>query len=262
MASQQADGANGADVSTYNGEPDAQGVIWVVSRVTKPDLLAPADFVDWYENIHVDEVLATGGVPGAARFERVPSSSSPSSSPALWELDSSKNNKLAAYQWLTVYAFPSVNYRFTPRFKGLDGQAKPKGDGLQRIFSKSAFATSFCGITGQRPEKAGIAESRPARFLWLATIDAAEVAASAVRSAEVAERLGGVSGVVRVQVLDFRGSSTLMEFSRGPGAEGTCVFVYSDEAIDGESVAAPLGEFGNITSIALFRSGKRYGCWM
>src|SRR5450756_636355 len=114
--------AAGIDASTYTGEPDAQGIIFVASRVTQPLHLSSAAFVDWYENIHVQEVLDTGGVPGAVRYERTEHAGG---------FSAVDGRGLREYQWLTVYAFPSVNYRFTPRFKALDGQSAPKDDLLE-----------------------------------------------------------------------------------------------------------------------------------
>lgn len=66
-----------------------KGVLWVSSRVTKPDKLSGEKFCDWYENvtisnlssthllahrrtqIHIQQVLSLAGLPSAIRYEAI-----------------------------------------------------------------------------------------------------------------------------------------------------------------------------------------------
>jgi hypothetical protein len=148
-------------------EPDP-GIIWVASGITRPDKLPADKFVTWYENTHVQEVLATGGVPAAARYQNVrvgaestcknmrapsaaaaagpgpgPDSDKSSNSDGIIELDA---------PWLTVYEFPSLAFRHTDRFKALDGQTKPKGTLLEDIFANAVYATRFSRLLYLRSE--------------------------------------------------------------------------------------------------------------
>src|ERR1700761_7135771 len=154
---------NNLEPASSQPDRDEQGIIWVASRVTQPAQLSADDFVHWYETIHVQEGTATGGVPGAVRYESIPS-----------DADSNQaGNRLAPYPWLTVYAFPSLNFRFTDRFRGLDGQKKPDSDVLQKVFSKAAFATRFCGLVYLHAlaKEGDIGEQKPAEYLFLVTLE-------------------------------------------------------------------------------------------
>jgi hypothetical protein len=53
-----------------------KGVIWVSSRISRPDEmrpgvppLSPERFCEWYEETHIQEVTALRGVPAAVRWE-------------------------------------------------------------------------------------------------------------------------------------------------------------------------------------------------
>ncbi|KAF2439030.1 hypothetical protein P171DRAFT_340638, partial [Karstenula rhodostoma CBS 690.94] len=116
-----------------------KGIIWVSSRLSYPPrdqtragipALTPERFCDWYENTHIQEVTALGGVPGAVRWEAV----HPQPTSHAWS---------AAAPWLTVYEMPDVAYRNTPEFKGLDGQSPPKDALLHEIFEQARFDTRF-----------------------------------------------------------------------------------------------------------------------
>ncbi|KAF2104647.1 hypothetical protein NA57DRAFT_70854 [Rhizodiscina lignyota] len=109
----------------------APGILWVSSRITQPSALPREKFTSWYEDVHIHEVVALSRVPAAARYEAV-QGIVPDDAPYLNKAD-----------WLTVYEMEDVGFRFSPEFKGLDGQTKPKGNLLEEVFSKARFETRF-----------------------------------------------------------------------------------------------------------------------
>jgi len=231
---------SGEDTSTLDGETPAPGIIWVASRTTQPTL-KPADFVDWYENVHVQEVMDTGGVPGATRFTL---SARGSVDPA----------GLGEYAFLTVYCMPDVTYRFTPQFKSLDGQSKPKGDMLERIFSKARFATRFCALTEVAPQE-DIERQKPASYLVVCTVEAGQDVKG------VGEKMNSLDGFVRCQVFEQRAGTVLSEFSREDGVNGTIVMVGVEGSGQMEKVGEIVGKYGKVVELAEFKAGRRYGCW-
>lgn len=108
-----------------------RGVLWVSSRITQPAALSRDKFTSWYEDQHINEVVALPGVSAAVRYEAV-RGVVPDDAPFLNKAD-----------WLTVYEMEDVGCRFSKEFKGLDGQTKPKGNLLEEIFSKARFETRF-----------------------------------------------------------------------------------------------------------------------
>ncbi|KAF2032161.1 hypothetical protein EK21DRAFT_99254 [Setomelanomma holmii] len=86
----------------------AKGVLWVSSRVTKPDKLTADKFCDWYENTHIQEVLSWPGLPSA-----------------------------------TLYEMRDIEYRHSDDFKALDGQTTPSKDLLNCVFKNARFDTRF-----------------------------------------------------------------------------------------------------------------------
>ncbi|KAK3078367.1 hypothetical protein LTS18_007696 [Coniosporium uncinatum] len=109
------------------------GVLWVSSMVARAERLSNEDFNDWYLNVHVDQVVATGGVPSAARYEAVPILP-PDAKRATWAMEAT---------WLTIYELPSLAHRYSPAFTNLDGQSKPDPTLLDRIFRNAKFETRF-----------------------------------------------------------------------------------------------------------------------
>ncbi len=47
------------------------GLIWANSKVTKPVNLSRQSFSDWYKDTHVPDVLKTGAVKEACRYEAI-----------------------------------------------------------------------------------------------------------------------------------------------------------------------------------------------
>ncbi|KAF2663312.1 hypothetical protein BT63DRAFT_124344 [Microthyrium microscopicum] len=238
-------------------DDSSAGIIWVASRTTQPSL-KPEKFVDWYENIHVQEVIATGGVPGAVRYERV--GSEPTGS------QSGDEEKLGAYGWLTVYAFPQLGFRHTAQFKGLDGQKSPKGDLLDTIFKKAEFATRFAGLKGvwadgKWSDGGKIEGFRPAEWVVVATLVSDGDGGGKAIGAEEGKALEGLKGFVRAQVFDIAESSVLCEFERRKGLMGTMVMVGFEGEPDGEAVGKVVGRMGKVVERSVFKKRRGYDCW-
>ena len=45
------------------------GLVWCNSAITKPVDLSPQVFCDWYRDVHVPDVLETGAITNASRYE-------------------------------------------------------------------------------------------------------------------------------------------------------------------------------------------------
>lgn len=108
--------------------PPPTDLVWVASRITKPQNLTPSAFCDWYENTHIQEVTALSGIPSAARYELLPGFGFPGA---------------LAHPWLTLYEMREVGFRKTEEFRGLNGQSRPDGRLLERVFRNAEFDTRF-----------------------------------------------------------------------------------------------------------------------
>jgi hypothetical protein len=144
----------------------APGILSVASRVTRPDRCSNEKFNDWYENQHIDEVVALSGIPGAVRYEVIPYS----------EIAGAKVDEkdlppwLGRAQWLTLYEMEDVEFRNTREFKGLDGQTTPKDNLLDEIFRNARFETRFGGLVYTDDTEAKNAKHRPSTLLIAATL--------------------------------------------------------------------------------------------
>jgi hypothetical protein len=230
-------------------EADESGVIFVASRVTQPAKLTEGEFVKWYEDIHVPEVLATGGVPGAVRWVRVSSATA--------DEEEEERNGFARFPFLTLYAFPSMQFRFTRAFRGLDGQTSPKGDLLERVFSRAEFATRFCALVWD-----AVGDSE-------VPVPSGAVAVVSVTGGLSAEEIGGrvksaMEGIGRVQVYDTRDSTVLCEFVRRHGWSGFMIFVWLQD-VEGSDRILELTRDAVKPAVAeewaVFKSGLRYADW-
>ncbi|KAH7065730.1 hypothetical protein BKA63DRAFT_376612, partial [Paraphoma chrysanthemicola] len=133
----------------------AKGILWVSSRVTKPDRLSPENFCAWYENTHIQEVLSLPGLPSAARYEAI----QPQPSEDTWSTEA---------PWLTLYDMHHVEYRHSPDFKALDGQTAPSEELLDRIFINTRFDTRFYAQV--QDFDVSRAKAGPARFIISAAL--------------------------------------------------------------------------------------------
>lgn len=126
--------------STPHGSvPGKPGILFVASGVVHPDVLDPLDFVDWYENTHIQEVQSTGGIAATQRYESLSFHSRKRDSTAT-EVVENQNLK---FDFLTVYNMPDLSFRETEAFNNLDGQSVPNEELLQKLFKQSAFITRF-----------------------------------------------------------------------------------------------------------------------
>ena len=231
------------------------GVLWVSSGITQPSKLTPANFTSWYEDTHIWEVLATGGVPRATRYEAVPAARSPA--PTM------------TAAWLTVYEMPDVEFRRAAPFKGLDGQKTPKANLRQEIFENAVFSTRFGEMVGgERAEGVG---DGPAAFVVSETVevgsgsegeDEVEVWYRDVRVPAVKK----VNGWVRSRRFRIVDSTVLDEFRRrdGMGTGNKVAYLALHEfdgdefPFDGISSIGGLEKF-NDPELGYFRRKRIYG---
>ncbi len=125
--------------STETKIPSNPGILWVASTVLHPNRLNPHDFVDWYENTHIQEVQSTGGISGSQRYESLAFHKQERDSSVK---DDTPNEKLD-FSFLTVYNMPDLAFRESAAFRGLDGQSKPSEQLLDKLFKQAAFVTRF-----------------------------------------------------------------------------------------------------------------------
>ncbi|KAF1985349.1 hypothetical protein K402DRAFT_334621 [Aulographum hederae CBS 113979] len=136
------------------------GVLWVSSMVANKDKLTDEKFDDWYANIHVDQVVATGGVPCAARYYA--ESILPPGSRPPWLLEPN---------FLTLYHMPDLYHRFSHAFTNLDGQTKPDQTLLDTIFANARFETRFYAhISTHFGPASGAPSDRPADLIISAAL--------------------------------------------------------------------------------------------
>lgn len=240
------------DMSSITSKP---GILWVSSAISQPTKLPPKKFTTWYEDTHIGEVIATGGVPSASRYE------------AVQPLSTSKPLKATMEApWLTVYEMPDVKFRHTKTFKGLDGQTKPKGNLLEEIFSNAVFKTRFCELLDR--QEAEEAKKGPARWAVSATEEVQggteQEKKVGERYVEVVRRARSVKSWVRSRRFRIVDSTVLDEFRRGDGLGcGERVAYGVLHEFEGEEFpwegASGLMEGGRDTEIGYFRRKRVYG---
>lgn len=110
--------------------PPTPGLIFVLSKPLPTSegssSLTAEDFCTWYEETHIQEVQATGGISSTQRYERV------------------NLNQKCRYDFLTVYHMPDLQFRHAAVFKGLAGQSRPSDELVAKIFERAEFCTRFC----------------------------------------------------------------------------------------------------------------------
>ncbi len=78
------------------------GVFCVRSRLTDPVSLPAPAFMQWYDDVHIPDLLAAG-VPAAWRYETAPSSSTTAADPS----------------YLVVYKLPDIAFVHSAAFKAV-----------------------------------------------------------------------------------------------------------------------------------------------
>ena len=122
--------------------PSKPGLLIVSSKILNPSNLSPSTFCSWYENTHIQEVQATGGISHTHRYESLSFISKHREDKALDGLI--PENRNCTHDFLTLYHMPDLSFRSTTAFKGLAGQSRPNEELVKGIFEQAEFCTRFC----------------------------------------------------------------------------------------------------------------------
>lgn len=74
------------------------GLLWVNSKITKPDDLSPEAYKTWYEDIHIRDIFKTSGIREASR----------------WQALDPKEDR----PYLALYPLEDLDFLATDEFKG------------------------------------------------------------------------------------------------------------------------------------------------
>lgn len=86
--------------TTYDGPKlSGPGIFYSTSRISKPDQLSVEAYNKWYNEVHIRDVLATGGVTTAFRFRNA--------------------NPKADRPYLAIYHVPDLGVIQTEKFKSV-----------------------------------------------------------------------------------------------------------------------------------------------
>jgi hypothetical protein len=107
------------------------GILLSISRVAKPNELSDAAFNKWYNEVHIRDVLATGGVTRAVRFREA--------------------NPKATSPYMAVYTVPDLSVIHSDAFKNIPmtDESLPGGG---NIHSFANFNTRFYSLVQEYPE--------------------------------------------------------------------------------------------------------------
>ncbi|QDS69723.1 hypothetical protein FKW77_009962 [Venturia effusa] len=216
------------------------GILSVGSSVTRPERCSEETFCEWYENLHVDEVVALSGVSGAVRYDAVPFAEVVGQDGV--SQDRASQDVVSQYglgkgccsplwagraSWLTLYEMDSVEFKETKEFKGLDGQSAPKGNLLDEIFRNARFETRFGELVFSDDAGAVGSRQRAADLLVSTTLTpASDANAEELVKWFKKERVGSfakLESYVRTRLFRLVDTSVLHEFVRrvpdpvGPG---------------------------------------------
>ena len=75
------------------------GLLFVNSKITKPDDLSPKDYSRWYDEIHIPDIFKTSGIKEASRWQSV--------------------NSDDERPFLALYPLEELNFLNTDEFKGM-----------------------------------------------------------------------------------------------------------------------------------------------
>ena len=144
--------------------PSKPGLLIVSSKILNPSNLSPSTFCSWYENTHIQEVQATGGISHTHRYESLSFISKHREDKALDGLI--PENRNCTHDFLTLYHMPDLSFRSTTAFKGLAGQSRPNEELVKGIFEQAEFCTRFCESIERHALLLGERENQePAPFL-------------------------------------------------------------------------------------------------
>ncbi|KAL5118709.1 hypothetical protein ACEQ8H_003386 [Pleosporales sp. CAS-2024a] len=116
------------------------GILWVSSRIINPDKLSASKFCEWYEDMHIQQVLSASGLRSAIQWTAV---SAQPSGDAL----------SAAAPWLTVYEMDEIEMQESGAFKAaaldLDGPSRPRAELVEGIFKHARFDTRVYALVSE-----------------------------------------------------------------------------------------------------------------
>ncbi|KAF2124268.1 hypothetical protein P153DRAFT_258663, partial [Dothidotthia symphoricarpi CBS 119687] len=107
-----------------------RGILWVSSQIENRDALTPEKFCEWYEDTHVQEVLALPGFPSASRWQIVVPGSS------------STDAQSTRPPWLTVFEMRDIAYKDSPAFQAVHNQVPPL-ELIQQVYAHVGFDIRF-----------------------------------------------------------------------------------------------------------------------
>lgn len=197
-----------------------KGILWVSSRIVDEQKLSDDKFCDWYENIHIPDVHSLPGIPSATRY----AASTPSPFPTSWS---------EVAPWLTVYDMPSLEYKDSAEFKGLDGQSNPAEEGvLEGIFRCARFDTRFYA---ERDVIGNFSSQGSARYMVSIGLDMKGDGGEDCEKG-LKEGLGKnyekLKGWVRTRWYELVSGTTLERFERRVGAMPKWLVLYEFEGED------------------------------
>ncbi|EPE02869.1 aldehyde dehydrogenase [Ophiostoma piceae UAMH 11346] len=132
------------------------GVLWINSGVNDEQELAYDDYVQWYEEVHIRDVMnaaAAEPLPSARRYERVPAEGSSEDST---EASAHKSKK---HPFLVVYDMPDLAFGSSEAFRQIPmGHPRlPDGGPIGRLATFHArFAREVSSSRGDKKKRGGI----------------------------------------------------------------------------------------------------------
>ena len=48
-----------------------KGLLWVNSKITKPESITPTNFDKWYNDVHIPDIFKSGGIFSAYRYKNI-----------------------------------------------------------------------------------------------------------------------------------------------------------------------------------------------
>lgn len=194
------------------------GVMTVMSKVVNPQHLDPLDFCTWYEDTHIQEVQATGGISRTQRYASLNFNSKKG------ERSASAANQNCEYDFITVYHMPDLAFRETAAFRGLAGQSVPNEELVNKIFEQAEFCTRFCEEVITSGDSSNAAP-------FLVTVGARSVGIPPNHSISyIVDKLSPIPGKMRTTAYRIHEASVLSEFKRAYNKATTDVVLFEFDA--------------------------------
>jgi hypothetical protein len=133
----------------YSGPPlSGPGIFLSASRITNP-ILSDAAFNKWYNEVHIRDVLATGGVSRATRFREA--------------------NPNAKSHYLALYTVPDLSVILSDEFKKIPmtHESLPEGRSIHEMVNFDTRFYSFVQVDppseGDEKRQEGKSDNHPTR---------------------------------------------------------------------------------------------------